>query len=170
MGLAAGARGAGPRAAAADRAAPVVLWLTLFAALAFTGSRTGLAAGAVAAVLQGLLAASASRRWRLAPLGLVGALVGLGVVAAAGLQQGLGRLLSVSTFEVTWGGRAQAARAALDLWRRFPLLGTGLGTFQDAFPLVQPAGLIGTWSHLHSDWLELLLTSGVVGSVLVGSG
>ena len=151
-------------------AAPALLWLTLFAALAFTGSRAGLAAGAVAAALQGLLAASASRRWRLAPLGLAGALVGLGVVAVAGLQQALGRMLSVSTFEVAWGHRALAARAALDLWRRFPVLGTGVGTFQDAFPMVQPAGLAGTWSHLHSDWLELLITTGVVGTALVGVG
>ena len=50
------------------------------------------------------------------------------------------------------------------------MLGTGVGTFQDAFPMVQPAGLAGTWSHLHSDWLELLITTGVVGTALVGVG
>jgi O-antigen ligase len=150
--------------------APAVLWLGLFAALAFTGSRTGLAAAAVAVVFQGLLAATASRRRRLAPLGLLVALVGLGVVAAVGLQQGLGRLLAVSSFELTWGGRALAGRAALDLWRHFPLFGTGLGTFQDAFPLVQPHGLAGTWSHLHDDWLELLLTTGLAGAVVVVVG
>ena len=151
--------------------APAILWLGLFATLAFTGSRTGLLAAAVAVALQGLLAASASRRWRAAPLGLLGALVGLGVVAVVGLQQGFGRLMAVSAFEIVWGDRATACRAALDLWRHFPILGTGLGTFQDAFPLVQPHELAGaTWSHLHSDWLELLLTAGIAGALLVAAG
>lgn len=149
---------------------PAVVWLTLFATLAFTSSRSGLVAAAIGVVLQGLLAAGASRRWRLAPLGALGALVGIGAVAAVGLQQGLGRLLTVSTYEVAWGSRALAYRAAVGLWRRFPLTGTGLGTFQDAFPLVRPRGLEGTWSHLHSDWLELLLTTGLAGAAIVVFG
>jgi O-antigen ligase len=59
-------------------------------------------------------------------------------------------------------------RASLELWRMFPWLGTGLGTFEAAFPLVQPAEIGGrVWSHAHNDWLEVLVTTGVAGFALL---
>lgn len=151
-------------------APPLLVWMALLVALAFTGSRSALAAGLVAVVFQGLLAAAAARRWRLAPIGLLAALVGVGLVAAIGFQQGLGRLLGTSAYEIAWGARTEAYRATLELWGRFPWTGTGLGTFREAFPLVQPADLGGLWRHAHSDWLELLATTGVVGALLFGVG
>jgi O-antigen ligase len=60
--------------------------------------------------------------------------------------------------------------ADLALWRRFPVTGSGLGTFRDAFPLVQPPDLRGTWWHPHSDLLEVLVTAGVVGVALAAGG
>jgi hypothetical protein len=151
-------------------ALPTLLWPALFAGLAFTGSRAGLAGGLVAVVLQGLLVAAAARRWRLAPLGALAATVGLGVVAAVGLQQGLGRFLGTSAYEVTWGARAGAYAATLELWRLFPWTGTGLGTFAEAFPLVQPAAVEGLWRHAHSDVLEVLATTGVLGAAVAAVG
>jgi O-antigen ligase len=148
-------------------APPVVIWLTLFVGLAFTGSRGGLVAAVVAVTLQGLLLARRSRRRRLAPVGLMAALVGVGLVAAIGLQAGFGRLASTSAYEVTWSARRQVYAATWELWRRFPLLGTGLGTFRDALSLTQPADLRGRWWHAHNDWLETLATVGVVGMAAV---
>lgn len=149
---------------------PIVVWLALFMGLAFTGSRGGLAAAVVAVVAQGLLLAKAARRRRLAPVGAVAALAGIGVVAAVGLQQGFGRLAATSAYEVTWNSRRQMYAAAWDLWRTFPWLGAGLGAFRDAIPLTQPADLPGNWWHAHSDWLELLATVGVVGAALFAAG
>src|SRR6185295_13023513 len=57
-----------------------------------------------------------------------------------------------------------------ELWGRFPVTGSGLGTFRDAFPLVQPPDLQGTWWHPHSDLLEILATAGLVGVALVAVG
>ena len=162
----------------ASVAAPLLLWLTLFAALAFTGSRAGLLAAAGGTVVQGLLVAAVGRgaRWRrraaLAGAGV--AVLGLGValVLLIGPAQGMGRLTSTSEYEVAGSLRFEVARATLDLWARFPLLGTGLGTFLDAFPIVQPAGEALTWRHAHNDPVELLATTGVVGVTLflVGLG
>jgi O-antigen ligase len=151
-------------------APPVVVWLALFMGLAFTGSRGGLAAAVVAVVAQGLLIAVASRRGWLAPVGVLAALAGVGVVAAIGLQQGFGRLASTSVYEVTWNSRRQIYAAAWDLWREFPWLGVGLGAFRDAIPLVQPGDLRGNWWHVHSDWLELLATVGVLGAAVFLAG
>jgi len=146
-------------------APPLLLWLTLFAGLAFTGSRAGLVAGIAAVALQGLLLATADRRPDLALAGTAAAVLGLGVVAAVGLQAGLGRVLSTPV-DMTWGSRRTAWAATWALFRRFPWTGAGLGAFREAFPLVQPPDLPGTWRHAHNDPLELLATAGLLGAIL----
>jgi hypothetical protein len=151
-------------------APPVLIWLTLFAGLAFTGSRAGLAAAVAAAILQGVLLAVAGRQMRLAPLGAAAVTIGLGVVAVIGLQEGLGRLLATSPYEVAWSARRQVYLATLDLWQRFPVTGAGLGTFREAFPLVQPVDLPSLWRHAHSGPLEALATLGVLGTAALAAG
>ncbi len=151
-------------------APPAMLWLTLFAGLSFTGSRGGLLAAVAAVTVQGVLAAGVRRLWWLAPLGAAAAIAGLAVVAAIGRQEGLGRILTTSAADGSWGARAIEYRAALGLWRRFPLTGAGLGTFRDAFPLVQPETLRGTWWHPHGDLLEVLVTGGLLGFALLAAG
>lgn len=147
-------------------APPVLVWLFLFLGLAFTGSRGGLAAAVFTVVAQGLLIAGAARKKGLLPVGALAALAGVGVVAAVNLQAGFGRLAATSAYEVTWNARREVYGATWDLWRRFPVLGTGLGAFRDSLALTQPADLPGTWWHAHSDWLELLATVGLVGAVI----
>jgi O-antigen ligase len=147
-----------------------MLWLALFAAIAFTGSRAGLAAAVAATVAQGLVAAMRSRRWRLAAAGLGLSLLGLAGVAVLGLQQGLGRWLATTSYDVSWAARWGVYAATVDLWRLFPWTGTGMATFRDAFPLVAPASVGGGWWHAHNDWLEALATLGVPGAVLLLAG
>lgn len=149
---------------------PVLLWLTLFAGLSFTGSRAGLLAALAAVTAQGVLVARARKRWWVAPLGALAALAGLLVVASVGLREGLGRLLSTSAFDVSLGARMHEYGAVFELWGRFPVTGSGLGTFRDAFPLTQPAGLSGAFWHPHSDLLEVLATAGLAGAVLLAVG
>jgi O-antigen ligase len=151
---------------------PWLLWLVLFLGLSFSGSRAGMVAGLVAVAAQGGLLAATRRgsAWRVAPAGLAAALIGLGVVAVVGLQEGLGRMLTTSPNEVSWVARRQAYGATLALWRRFPATGVGLGTFREAFPLVQPAALRGIWWHAHNDLLELAATTGLPGLALAAAG
>src|SRR6185295_19436044 len=109
------------------------------------------------------------RNWRLLAIGLGVALSGVGVVAFLGRQEGFGRFLALSG-GVGLTARLETWRASLGLVRRFPLLGTGLGTFREAFPLVQPAGLAGTWRHAHCDPLELLATAGPLAVAVAVAG
>ena len=149
-------------------ALPTICWLLLFVGLAFTGSRAGLLAAVLATLAQGLLLAAAVRNWRLAPLGLAAGTLGIAAVAWIGMQQGFGRLLATSSYEVAWNARPVIYQASAELWKMFPVFGTGLGTFVAAFPLVQPEGVAGLiWTHAHNDWLEVLVTTGVVGFALV---
>lgn len=149
---------------------PVLAWLTLFTGLSFTGSRAGLLAAAAAVSVQGALVAGARRRWWLAPLGVLAALAGVGVVAAIAPREGLGRLLTTTAADVSLGARLDEYRAALGLWARFPVTGVGLGAFRDAFPLVQTPVLQGTWWHPHGDLLEVLVTAGLAGAALAAAG
>lgn len=149
---------------------PVLAWLALFAAIAFTGSRGGLLAAVLATVAQGVVAALPRRRWGLAPAGVGLAVLGIGAVAAIGLQQGLGRWLATSPYELTWNSRRVAYASTVELWQRFPWTGTGMASFRDAFPTVQPAEIPGGWWHAHNDWLEALATLGLPGALLLLGG
>ena len=149
-------------------AGPTLVWLTLFLGLAFTGSRAGLVAAATGTVGQGLLLAASRRRWRVSVSGILVMLVGIGAVAAIGLQQGLGRWLATSQHELAWNDRLNVYARSSELWHRFPWTGTGLGSFRDAFSLVAPRELTGaSYWHAHNDYLEALVTVGVVGAALL---
>ncbi|MGD2116536.1 MAG: O-antigen ligase family protein [Acidobacteriota bacterium] len=150
-------------------APPVLVWFVLFAGVAFSGSRGGLAAAVGATVVQGLLVASITFRhsrarglaWALS--GTAVAVLGVAVVVFIGMEEGLGRLADTSAYDLTWSARLDAYGATLELWRLFPWLGSGLGTFIDVFPMVQPGRLEELWRHTHNDALELLVTGGLVG-------
>lgn len=152
-------------------AAPVGLWLLLFAGLAFTQSRAGLAAAIAGTVVQ-TLCLGLDRRWRWLGLGATLALlaVGLGVTVWLGGGAGFERLAGTSVYDLTLNSRRVVYDSTFDLWQRFPFFGSGLGSFRDAFPLVQPADLPGSWAHAHNDPLELLATAGLLGVTLLGFG
>jgi O-antigen ligase len=156
---------------------PVLVWVTVFAGLTFTGSRGGILAGLFSLAVQAGLAATQVRRrsgrWRRTMgrgLAVGGGVIALGCVAILVMRQSFGRLLGTSPYELAWNTRTYAYRAVLDLWGQFPWLGSGLGTFRDTFSLVQTERLPGEWTHAHSAPLELGTTIGVVGLLLVGIG
>jgi O-antigen ligase len=149
-------------------AGPVLIWLTLFVGLAFTGSRAGLVAAMTGTVAQGVLLAASRRRWGGGITGVLVVLVGVGAVAAVGLQQGLGRWLATSQHELAWNDRLKVYATSWDLWHRFPWTGAGLSSFRDAFSLLAPRELTGlTYWHAHNDYLEVLVTTGIAGAVLI---
>ena len=149
---------------------PGLAFFLIFAGALFTGSRAGLLALLGALTTQALLLASMTRRWQIgaAVLGTMGA--GLGFFAVVGWESSLSRFLSTSAYEIAWNTRFDTYRASWELFLRSPWTGTGLGTFRQAFPAVQPPELRGTWTHAHNDVLELLVTTGVIGAsiALVG--
>jgi len=161
-------------------APPMLVWLTLFVALAMSGSRAGLSAAAVGAGVEGLSLALApargSRRRRARLLAraavVMAAVLAVGVVAVLGTggAAGFARFARTSGHDLATLDRIEATGSALELWRSFPWTGTGLGTFLEAFPLVQPAEVGLIWWHLHSDPVEVLVTGGVVGALALVIG
>lgn len=99
-----------------------------------------------------------------------GAVAGLLLVAVLVLFLGMDRTIArfaPSQFEQrTLVGRRIGIDAAARTWRRFPILGCGLGTFDRAVFMEQTEDLGKTYHHAHNDYLEIAATAGTVGFVI----
>jgi O-antigen ligase len=96
-------------------------------------------------------------------------------VAAAAVLIGLNPIISRFTKEnVAFDkGRAVYYQNSLELASRFPLSGSGAGTFVHAYPLVEKEDASGLLTHAHNDYLEILAEAGFpagVGLILAGLG
>ena len=152
-------------------APPVAIWLFLWAALIVSGSRAGLLAAAGGALGQAVLLALATRKWRPLLIGGGALATAFGLVVAIGLRGGLDRLRATSTHALLFNERLAAWGETIELFPRFPLLGSGLGTFLEAFPLVQSAEMSGLrWVRAHNGYLELLVTGGLVALAVAAWG
>jgi O-antigen ligase len=143
----------------------LLVLLILGVGLIFTGSRGGMVSLLVGFALMGLLIWS--QRWKTGYI-----IISLILVAAIfcyslflGSSQALGRFYSLD-YQV----RFQAYKGALAVFKEFPLTGSGIGTFGELFYRFEPASLKG-WYFLqaHSDWLQLLAETGLVGFALVSA-
>ena len=77
--------------------------------------------------------------------------------------------METSLYLVRNSPRFEVWRPAWELFLERPLAGSGLGTFGEVFPRVQPASLVGArWDQAHNDPLELLVTGGIVAVLLLG--
>lgn len=66
-----------------------------------------------------------------------------------------------------YGERERILRDSINLFQQYPALGTGFGTFQFVFPMVDSAtlGLVAT--HAENEYAQILVETGVVGLVIV---
>jgi hypothetical protein len=140
-----------------------VVWLAIAAAVIATRVPAALVS-ALAATLFLLGLAFGRRRRDLARFGaallvviLLGATIG---AAAPGDDETGGR---TARPQEIW-------RTSIETWKQFPYLGSGLGTFPEAFRRVQPRTLPDLVDRARSAPLELLVTGGVVGFALGALG
>ena len=104
---------------------------------------------------------------RLLTLGVVLAVLAAGVIA--GSSRVRERLGSVSRPDVGTGNvRLVVWRGALEMWKKRPVFGNGLGQFKVRFPHYRDRhylklGLRDLTRYAHSEYLDLLVETGVVG-------
>lgn len=136
-------------------------WLVIAAGLALTRVESALFSTITATLV--LLGLGLARRRNEIPRssrGTTGALVGVGLglaalAGAAATTSGAG----IESRMATW-------KTSIAAWRLFPLFGSGLGTFREAFRRTQPRDLQGLIDQARSEPLELLVTGGLVGLAL----
>ncbi len=155
----------------------VIAWgaaLVLILAVPISLSRGGvvsLTAGLVAfAVVRAVMRPSQERgRWRLA-LAFTALAAGGAVVALILPSAARGRVLTL--VRTTEGGpdayRARIWKDSLRLARASPLVGSGLGAFEDAIPRFKSAAGDLRVEHAEDDYLELLAEGGVAAGLLAG--
>jgi len=149
----------------------VVLFGVLGAGIVMAQSRGGILAGAGGSLILVALAfglrRDASRARRVAG-GLLAILVVLGTafaIAGAGTVAFL-RFLLPDAADLAGDFRILIWKDSLDAFARFPVLGSGLGTFRESIRAVQSPLVTGLVDQAHDEYLQILVTGGLVGALL----
>jgi O-antigen ligase len=128
---------------------------------------------AVALLVTGLVAlgllGAKTMSMRLAVVGVAVAAVSIGGLLVSGtrlgerVEQFVGRSQDAMLLE----GRLVVWQASGEMFRDFPITGSGFGSFAEVFARYLPAGAANRWSHAHNDYVEVLLGGGLVAALLV---
>lgn len=123
--------------------------------------------GALLSLGAGLLAVAAMlpgrRVARVAFSAAAGAVLLVALVLFLGPQRTVGRFIPNEFERQTLVGRRIGIDAAVALWRRFPVFGTGLGTFERVVSMEQTQDLEKIYHRAHNDYAETAATAGTLG-------
>jgi O-antigen ligase len=159
---------------------PAAAGLTLVFLLAIlaSGSRVGVALGAVGAALGVAIVAERARRLlHRAPRWMFTALISsaVGLVAALGLAVVLAdRAVSIDRMlatELNQDMRSRGLPTVLIMIGEYFPAGAGAGGFDPLFRMHEPFALLKPtyFNHAHNDWLEIVLDTGLVGGLLLAA-
>ena len=146
-----------------------LLFLTIIVmggALFFTMSRGGMFSFIVALLFIALLVSTRRSMKNKGWLILVIAVFIILIIAWLGATPVVERILSFKAEIASryFGGRLPIWEGTLNIIKDNPIFGTGLGTFNYIFPKYQPAVIIAKhYTYAHSDFLELLSETGIIG-------
>ena len=161
-------RRSSPRSASAIRLLVAAGYAVILVGLLINGSLAGVGLG-VPVVLATWLAFGRLRPSMKRGLAIVSVLLSVGAVGFIafdpgnnlfGIQRDHVELSRQTSFRLTLGATGQY----------FPV-GSGVGSFQPVYRTQEPLATVGTtyMNHAHSDWLELLLETGVAGILLAAA-
>jgi O-antigen ligase len=150
-----------------------LLWMIfaiLAAVLCVTAILLAQSRGAMFSLAGGVLIVASflpgKRMARLAFGAVAGLLVVLALAFFLGPERTIARFIPVAGESRSLAGRRVGIEAAVRLWERFPVLGSGLGTFDRVVLLEQREGLDKFYQHAHNDYAELAATSGTLGYLI----
>lgn len=136
--------------------------LACAASVLVAASRGGLLA--MSAGVAGVAAMLPGRRVvRLALSAAAMAIVIAALIVFLGPQRTVGRFVPNEFERETFVGRRIGIEAALGVWQRFSLFGSGLGTFERMVSSEQRLDVQKIYHHAHNDYAELAATTGTIG-------
>lgn len=148
----------------------LMLGFTILAALACAGAMLlAQSRGALLALAAAILIVAAMLPGkRMARVALASA---AGIVLVAALAWFLGPERTIARFTSADTGKSTLSRrysmeTAVRLWQRFPLFGSGVGTFERVVSMEQEQDLTRIYHHAHNDYLEIAATAGTLGGVV----
>jgi putative inorganic carbon (HCO3(-)) transporter len=126
--------------------------------------------GALLALATGILlvlaVAPGRRVLRLPAAAGAAVLLFVAVVILLGPDRTVGRFRPTEAQRETLVGRTTGIATGARLWQRFPLAGSGWGTFEQVSSIEQKDDLAFTYNHAHNDYIEIAATSGTLGAVI----
>lgn len=132
-------------------------------------SRGGVAAAVLMVIIFVTLALShrrIQRRSRATILGLVMVALAFGFIVATAKSEPVLRYLESDPREIGADTRVRLWSTSFDAWKDYPVLGSGLGTFREAYRPHQPREIRNLVEQAHSDPLQILVTGGLAGFLL----
>lgn len=123
--------------------------------------------GALLALATGLVGVAALLPGRRIARVVFASVAGLALITALvlflGPERTVGRFAEVGEQA---GGRRDTIAAAMRLWQRFSIVGSGHGTFQTVVSMEQDRDLGRIYNHAHNDYAEIGATAGTLGFVI----
>jgi O-antigen ligase len=135
-------------------AAAAAIWI----AILLSTSRAGLA---VAALTTATFIALSSKRVKVGLLATSILALALLLVSLAEVRAPGERFAAPAEELSSLSGRLPTWRSAVPIAIEHPVLGVGLGNFDNVYRLYQPASVHRRWHHAHNEWLEWLIEGGI---------
>ena len=144
--------------------------LLIVIALLFSMSRGAILSGSIivtsqAFILLALLSRGKSLR-RILAWGLVFVIIAAIVASLIPWEKLTKRFSALPTESVSTDIRFKVSMDTLKMSKDFPILGSGLGTYELVFPRYKTVHEQGLFQHAHNDYLEFLAETGGVGFLL----
>ena len=142
--------------------------VVMVVALVLTRSRMGNSSFFISLLAAGVIGLLLAKRATKSMVILLVSLVAIDVFIVGtyfGTQRVIERIVQT---KVETEDRGAVAGYALDMWRDYPVFGSGLGSFPVVFPRYSAAGTAVSYTHAHNDYVEFAAEVGVLGVMLLG--
>jgi putative inorganic carbon (hco3(-)) transporter len=151
--------------------APLRIFLVVMViALVMTRSRMGNTAFFSSLLIAGAVALLLSRHATRSTVVLIASLIVIDIFVVGawfGVEKTVQRIQETTQADLE--ERVEPTVYAFDMARDYPLAGAGPGTFYSVFPHYRGPGVRAYYDHAHNDYTQILVESGVIGALLVGS-
>ena len=137
-------------------------------ALVLTRSRMGNSAFFISLLVTGIIGLLLAKRATKSMVILLISLVAIDIFIVGtyfGAQRVVERIAQTS---VSPGGREEQAAWTLNMWKDYPVFGSGLGSYPVVYPRYAGEQSWWTYTHAHNDYLEFGSETGVLGLSLLG--
>ncbi len=136
---------------------------TVCLSLSRGGILSMLIAAGVTALVLGLNRRRSAQAWLLA----VAMTAAFACVLYAGFDTLYDRMATLSNFHETYQSRWQIVLDIVHNWKRFPLVGTGLGTHEVVYPMLDTSTITSRATHAENEYAQMLEETGAAGVALI---
>ena len=136
-------------------------------ALVLTRSRMGNSSFFISLLVTGVIGLLLSQRATKSMVILFASLIAIDVFVVGtyfGTQRVVERIVQTTT---ETEDRDEVAGYAVEMWKDYPVFGSGLGSFPVVFPRYSAEATVGTYTHAHNDYLEFAAEIGLLGLSLL---